>query len=179
MKFYEVQPALEAGKKITHHNLRGKFISIEKEEANIFGKTLVLTISDHSREIGYSLDMFDLFADDWEIIEDIKEVKVEYKPYFRCPSCDCDNTNFTYYKTGWTCKKCGQVVKLNDQTDNSGKLKTFEIRYKGTWICNIRCNSYESYVGNIPHNFYIKDIYSDTRLMAWGSNHIQVNEIQK
>lgn len=70
MKFYEVQPALEAGKKITHSHLNGKFLSIEKEDANIFGKTLVLTISDHSREIGYSLDMFDLFADDWEIVEE-------------------------------------------------------------------------------------------------------------
>ena len=70
MKFYEVQPALEAGKKITHSHLNGKFLSIEKEDANIFGKTLALTISDHSREIGYSLDMFDLFADDWEIVEE-------------------------------------------------------------------------------------------------------------
>lgn len=90
MKFYEVQPALEAGKKITHHNLRGKFISIEKEEASIFGKTLVLTISDHSREIGYSLDMFDLFADDWEIVDYIPEVKLfrSKKFYINAPDVE-------------------------------------------------------------------------------------------
>lgn len=111
MKFYEVQPALEAGKKITHHNLRGKFISIEKEEANIFGKTLVLTISDHLRKFGYSLDTFDLFADDWEIIEDIPEVKLRVTEYFICPSCQHKNYGFHLDNGISICDKCGQRVR--------------------------------------------------------------------
>lgn len=120
MKFYEVQPALEAGKKITHHNLRGKFISIEKEEANIFGKTLVLTISDHSREIGYSLDMFDLFADDWEIVEDILECKLFRSKEIRytCPKCEREHEQLVYpedrSETIHECHHCGQKFRFSN-----------------------------------------------------------------
>ena len=118
MKFYEVQPALEAGKKITHHNLRGKFISIEKEEANIFGKTLVLTISDHLRKFGYSLDTFDLFADDWEIIEDIPEVKLfrSKEILYKCPKCERTSEKIVYSedkpKTIHECHYCGQKFRF-------------------------------------------------------------------
>ena len=113
MKFHEVQEALEAGKKITRKAFYGK---------NLVKSPLLAVATFEYSIIEYKFSYLDITADDWEIIEDIREVKVEYKPYFRCPSCDCDNTNFAYYKEGWTCKKCGQVVKLIVPDPNKEKL---------------------------------------------------------
>lgn len=125
MKFYEVQKALEEGKKIRRKGMsKNEYFKLDTEiYSTLTIGTLVRVDCIPIRCINkYRLTDDDLFADDWEIIEDIPEVKLEYKPYFRCPTCDFDNTNFAYYKAGWTCKKCGQVVKLIEP----GNKKSFE-----------------------------------------------------
>ena len=63
----------------------------------------------------------DILAEDWEIVEDIQEVKLHIKEYFTCPKCGHENIGFHLDNGVSTCTKCGTRVKTLPRCDRSNK----------------------------------------------------------
>jgi transcription elongation factor Elf1 len=109
MKFYEVQKALEEGKKIKLSQMKGTYFYIFDA-----GKKLLCVGPGHSE---YILSLDELLADDWEILEDIPETKLSLKYVFLCPSCKTYRVlqqlkEAPLHSQDATCGNCGQNVKL-------------------------------------------------------------------
>ena len=109
MKFYEVQPALEAGKKIRrksmYENIVG--ISLSKCLRNVY----VEVYTDGSEGI-WETDSHSLRADDWEIIEDLPKATIHPENrYFY--ECRCSAKQYVKVDDEFhVCGNCGLKVQI-------------------------------------------------------------------
>lgn len=127
MKFYEVQKALEEGKKIRRTSWNhGSYLFLGTKEQ--YGKNVlvynVLTSNQASSGV-YDINVNEIFADDWEIIEDLQEAKVQItiSETYKCPLCGASDEYWSsqkdhFEKFGYfLCGRCGQKLKPSMQTD--------------------------------------------------------------
>ena len=109
MKFYEVQPALEAGTKIRLSYWR-KSLSLVIDNTTIYGYSYALFENGNVIMI-WNPSEAELRSDDWEIVDGIPEVKLRVTEYFICPSCQHKNYGFHLDNGISICDKCGQRVR--------------------------------------------------------------------
>lgn len=109
MKFYEVQPAFNNGKKIKSK----KFGTFFFKDAHLYyeHRELIEPIR------GFAISV--ILADDWEIVEDVPEVKLEGNFTFFCPNCQTHRVLQQlkipgFEKEAVTCGNCGTKVKLTN-----------------------------------------------------------------
>ena len=125
MKFYEVQPDLEAGKKIRRSSWSPSYyvtividVMLHRDPIKhiaLFGDSGFLDYWKASDE--------DLLADGWEIIEETKEadVKTETTEYYVCPYCTA-KINLKNKEVSSVCGNCGKEVKLKREEKTVNNL---------------------------------------------------------
>lgn len=111
MKFYEVQRALETGKKITRKTFNGK---------NLVKSPLMSIATFENSFAEYKFSYIDIIiADDWEIIEDIPEVQIQIdiNELFTCQRCGSEQEFWPSMreKETFACCRCGQKHKMKNK----------------------------------------------------------------
>jgi len=139
MKFYEVQPALEEGKKIRRQSNPDVIIYMGK--INTFDGTRIPSLMREKDGDPSHSDIYgriELFADDWEIVEDIQEVELfmPKKVRYTCPKCKRESEQLIYPEdkpeTVHECRHCGQkyrfknIDEMKDMLYNNHETKSFE-----------------------------------------------------
>jgi len=128
LKFYEVQPALESGKKIKRGNWNFGHLIIS-------GNTICALFQGNCYS-EYDFRARDILADDWEIIEDIPQIKLFRSKdiFFICPKCQRHQEQLVYSEdrdeTVHTCRHCGQKYRFSNLDEMKRMLndnpKSFE-----------------------------------------------------
>lgn len=119
MKFFEVQPALESGKKIKRHEWK-HYLHIDEVKAfpmlDMVVRHIIVYNDDGTTDVKYfkSFDD-DLLADDWEIVEDIPEAELHREiKYFYV--CKCTATQYVNLDNEFhVCGNCGMRTKIIPQ----------------------------------------------------------------
>ena len=144
MKWYEVQPALEEGKKLRRTSWsKGDYISYNNSAINYNTASNII--------VRFSCNQNEVLADDWEIVEEVpvastcKDVRYQYE----CPTCK--EISSSIHADGLVnCAGCGGKIKLKrnpydpslvEEQDDELALKTIE-----TWQIN------DLYVPNTEHD---------------------------
>lgn len=133
MDFGKALEALKAGKNVRQSTWNINYYIIydnvhDKNEYPFGSFDGITTYKDGT----YSRNLFEftpehLIAEDWEIVEDIPEVKLHVKEYFTCPKCGHVNIDINIENTFPTCRECGIKVKiLSDSVDYHMILETYK-----------------------------------------------------
>lgn len=132
MKLYEVFPALEDGKKIKRQNWSGNYVVLDGQLRRVF---------DFQGSETFIITKENLFAEDWEIVEDIPEVEVHVniERYYYCPKCDHGVPIFSDTERA-KCNRCGQEVKLKRPEEPKKLLTPYDIETIVTEDGNVFCN---------------------------------------
>jgi hypothetical protein len=110
MKWYEVQPEFEAGKKIRRK--AWSFAWIYLKNGDLYREICGV----ESKSPGVSME--EILSGDWEVMEEIPEVKLHFTEYYNCPVCKYKNVDFFIDDEKAKCKECGCVVKTLPGEDN-------------------------------------------------------------
>lgn len=106
MDFSETLKALKAGKKVKLPEFEEcTYLELKNDDYYIKYKSGSIKNDFSAIPIRYTL------AEDWEIVNDIPEVKLRSSEYFICPGCQHINYGFYLDDGVSTCKNCGKIVK--------------------------------------------------------------------
>lgn len=111
MKFYEVQQALEEGKKIRRSDMNGYLIFEDRYEAQ---PKIRYVLAGSFCSLPYHIGESELLADDWEIIEEAT-IKTKTIKYITCPKCkkDLELTDIHVYRR--LCGFCNTNIELKNE----------------------------------------------------------------
>lgn len=115
MKFYEVQPLLEAGKRIRLPYMKGFLILDERFDAQPKIRYILNGCSTN-----HCISENELLAEDWEIVDDIPEIQLFQSKEIRysCPKCGRESEQIVYPEDKTTavhkCHYCGQKFRFKN-----------------------------------------------------------------